>query len=90
MKHVIVTLGDQGAALFRYIKPGQRLQVHYMPAIQSSVANTNGAGDCLVAGACMRLLQGGTPVSALASGLVSFGHFADTKCYTSFAYVTLP
>ena len=41
-----------------------------MPALPAAVVNTNGAGDCLVAGCCMRLLQGGTPLAALAFGLV--------------------
>lgn len=71
VKNVVVTLGAHGAALFQSLAAPGRCQVHLMPAITASVVNTNGAGDCLVAGACMRLMQGGTPLAALAYGIVS-------------------
>ncbi len=63
-------MGAKGAALVQRHSDGV-LQIQHMPALPADVRNTNGAGDCLVAGACMRLLQGGTPTAALAFGLVS-------------------
>ena len=70
VKHVVVTLGVDGAALYHGTSSGA-CQIHHMPALPAKVRNTNGAGDCLVAGTCMRLLQGATAVAALAFGVVS-------------------
>ena len=67
---MVVTLGAEGAALYHQTA-NRAYQIHHMPALPAKVRNTNGAGDCLVAGACMRLLQGATPVAALAFGLVN-------------------
>ena len=67
---MVVTLGADGAALYHQTAD-RAYQAHHMPALPAKARNTNGAGDCLVAGACMRLLQGATPVAALAFGLVS-------------------
>jgi sugar/nucleoside kinase (ribokinase family) len=66
-------MGSKGAALFHLIEQeGAGLcQVHHMPALPTDVVNSSGAGDCLVAGTCMRLLQGGTAFSSLAYGLAS-------------------
>jgi len=44
--------------------------VAHMPALPAEVANCLGAGDCLAAGVLMRLMEGGSPVDALAHGLV--------------------
>lgn len=59
VRHVVLTLGANGAALYHGTSSGA-CQVHHMPALPANVRNTNGAGDCLVAGACMRLMQGST------------------------------
>ncbi len=40
------------------------------PALPARVANTSGAGDCLVAGALWGLTQGLDPAAALAHGMV--------------------
>ena len=70
VRHVVLTLGANGVALYHKTSNGA-YQIHHMPALPANVQNTNGAGDCLVAGACMRLMQGSTPAAALAYGLVS-------------------
>ena len=43
----------------------------HLPAIPANIVDTNGAGDCLVAGALARLVQNQSPISALAFGTVS-------------------
>ena len=70
VKHVILTLGPQGASLCHLSACHSRMHITHMPALPAVVTNTSGAGDCLVAGAAMRLLQGGDASSALAHGLV--------------------
>ena len=70
VQHIILTMGQHGAAHCQLSKDHQAVVVSHMPALPAQVANTSGAGDCLVAGALMRLLEGGDPTSALAHGLV--------------------
>lgn len=43
----------------------------HMPALPAQVVNCCGAGDCLVAGALMRLMEGSSAADALAHGMVS-------------------
>ena len=43
----------------------------HMPALPARVVNCCGAGDCLAAGALMRLMEGGSAADALAHGMVS-------------------
>ncbi len=52
---------------------GGAVLVAHMPALPAEVANCLGAGDCLAAGVLMRLMEGGSPVDALAHGLVRRG-----------------
>ncbi|KAL3133069.1 hypothetical protein ABBQ38_006972 [Trebouxia sp. C0009 RCD-2024] len=70
VKHVILTLGSAGAALCTLPSCGTRVTVQHLPAAPAQVVNTNGAGDCLVAGCLACLLQGSSAVSSLAFGMV--------------------
>lgn len=63
-------MGSLGAALCRQQAGAAAFEAHSIPAEPVDVATTSGAGDCLVAGACMRLLEGRGAVSALAYGMV--------------------
>jgi len=47
------------------------LVTQHLPAVSANIVNTNGAGDCLVAGSLAHLVQGNSPVDALAFGMVS-------------------
>ena len=71
VKHVVLTMGPHGAALCQLSACRTRLCVHHMAALPARIANLSGAGDCLVAGTALRLLQGCQAVPALAYGLVS-------------------
>ena len=70
VKHVMLTLGSQGAALCT-LRSGTDVLAQHLPALPARIVNTNGAGDCLVAGSLACLVQGQTPISALAFGMVS-------------------
>ena len=71
VKHVMLTLGSQGAALCSLGSGGTSVLTQHLPAVPASIVNTNGAGDCLVAGSLACLVQGQAPISALAFGMVS-------------------
>jgi len=71
VKHVMLTLGSQGAALCTLGSGGTSVLTHHLPALPARIVNTNGAGDCLVAGSLACLVQGQAPISALAFGMVS-------------------
>lgn len=73
VKNVILTLGPQGAALCTLPQSGKGLIIQHLPAATAKIVNTNGAGDCLVAGSLAYLLQGKSALQALAFGMV--GHF---------------
>ena len=64
-------MGPQGAALCTLHTSDARVTAQHLPAVPAQVVNTNGAGDCLVAGALAYLLQGRSALSALAFGMVS-------------------
>ncbi|KAL0023079.1 hypothetical protein WJX79_010274 [Trebouxia sp. C0005] len=68
VKHVMLTLGSQGAALCT-LRSGTDVLAQHLPALPARIVNTNGAGDCLVAGSLACLVQGQTPISALAFGM---------------------
>ncbi|KAK9785432.1 hypothetical protein WJX73_003933 [Symbiochloris irregularis] len=67
VKHIVLTLGPDGAVLCHM--EGALMCLTHMPALPAAIANLSGAGDCLVAGAAMHLLQGGDACSALAHGM---------------------
>lgn len=71
VRNIVLTLGAEGAALCTAASSQVAIHVCHMPALKAQLANTSGAGDCLVAGACMRLLEGGGAPSALAHGMVN-------------------
>ena len=71
VKHVALTMGNQGAALCTISSCGRKVVAQHVPAVPASIVNTSGAGDCLVAGTLARLVQGATPSGALAFGVVS-------------------
>lgn len=74
MKHVVLTMGANGAALCHISACQKYVCIHHMPALPAKVANLSGAGDCLVAGMAARLMLGDDAVSALAYGLVGSPH----------------
>lgn len=63
-------MGSQGAALCTLTPCGNRITAHYLPAVPANIVNTSGAGDCLVGGALARLVQGASPLQAIATGVV--------------------
>ncbi|KAK9821751.1 hypothetical protein WJX81_002966 [Elliptochloris bilobata] len=71
--HVLLTLGALGAALCRMGHNGCSAAVlaAHMPALPARVANCCGAGDCLLAGVLMRIIEGGSATDALAHGLAA-------------------
>ena len=71
VKHVMLTLGSQGAAVCSLGTAGMSVMTQHLPAIPANIVNTNGAGDCLVAGALACLVQKQPPINALAFGMVS-------------------
>ncbi len=71
VKHVMLTLGSQGAALCTLGSGGTSVLTHHLPALPARIVKTNGAGDCLVAGSLACLVQGQAPIGALAFGMVS-------------------
>ena len=71
VKHVILTLGSQGAALCTLHASGTQVTAQHLPAVPAQVVNTNGAGDCLVAGSLAYLMQGRSALPAVAFGMVS-------------------
>ena len=79
MKHVVLTLGGAGAALCT-LSCGDRVTVQHLPAAPAQIVNTNGAGDCLVAGCLACLLQGSSAVLSLAFGMVSCSSLNSTYC----------
>ena len=70
MKHVVLTLGSEGAALCTPHASGTGVMTQHLPALPATIVNTNGAGDCLVAGALAALLQGQSSIAALGFGVV--------------------
>ncbi|KAI8112017.1 hypothetical protein M9435_004512 [Picochlorum sp. BPE23] len=70
--HVLVTAGDQGAALF-FIAPenNDSLKCIYCPALPTQVVSVSGAGDCLAAGFILGLTMDATPRVALAMGVAN-------------------
>ena len=48
--------------------------MQHLPAMPAKIINTNGAGDCVVAGALSCLVQGLDPLTSLAFGMVSKQH----------------
>lgn len=89
VKHVILTLGSAGAALCTLPSCGTRVTVQHLPAAAAQVVNTNGAGDCLVAGCLACLLQGSSAVSSLAFGMVSRPYVLKAKNTHSYALGTV-
>ena len=71
MKHVVLTLGPLGAALCALAPDLRSMAVRHLPAAPAMVLSSSGAGDCLVAGCLLALLDGKQPLPALACGLVS-------------------
>lgn len=67
----------QLAGVLTYTAPGvtgqssNTILAMHMPALPARVVNCCGAGDCLAAGALMRLMEGGSAADALAHGMVS-------------------
>ena len=72
VKNVMLTMGPHGAALCTLAPSSKGLTIQHLPAVPAQIVNTNGAGDCLVAGSLAYLLQGKSAVQALAFGMV--GH----------------
>lgn len=70
LRHVVLTMGSQGAALCNLSPCGGQVLAHHFPAVPASIVNTSGAGDCLVAGALARLVQGASAQEAVAFGVV--------------------
>lgn len=77
----MLTLGAAGAACCRDLreKASSGFEACCIPALPAEVANTAGAGDCLAAGACIRLAEGSDPVAALAYGMVGVFGLAEQK-----------
>lgn len=55
VKHIVLTMGPLGAALIT--SSGRSLAVAHAPALPARIANLSGAGDALVAGLLVALLQ---------------------------------
>ena len=71
-RHVVLTLGTQGAALCTLSVDRQSIEATLLPAAPAAeVINCSGAGDALVAGACFGLLEGRRPAEALALGVAA-------------------
>lgn len=75
VKHVMLTMGSQGAAVCSLDTSKTGMVTHHLAASPARIVNTNGAGDCLVAGSLACLGQGQRPVDALAFGMVSWHSF---------------
>jgi pseudouridine kinase len=71
LRHAVVTLGPNGAALCALAADGPGIVVHHAPAAPASVANCSGAGDCLAAGLMHALLEGCAGPEALARGVAA-------------------
>lgn len=69
VKHVMLTMGSQGAAVCSLDTSKTGMVTHHLAASPARIVNTNGAGDCLVAGSLACLGQGQRPVDALAFGM---------------------
>ena len=72
-EYIMLTLGSQGAALCTLESPltdTSVIQVHHLSPMPARIVNTNGAGDCVVAGALACLVRGSIPLAALAYGMV--------------------
>ena len=70
----MLTLGSQGAALCTLESPyddNSGIHVQHLSPMPANIVNTNGAGDCVVAGALACLVRGSVPLAALAYGMVS-------------------
>ena len=71
-RHVVLTLGGQGAALCTLSVDRRWIEAALLPAAPAAaIVNCSGAGDALVAGACYGLLDGRPPVEALALGVAA-------------------
>ncbi|PSC67542.1 pseudouridine kinase isoform X1 [Micractinium conductrix] len=71
VRHVVLTLGADGAALCS-LSPGRdAVLVLHLPPLPARVVNCSGAGDCLVAGCLYGLTRGATPAAALAHGVAA-------------------
>ncbi|EFN56299.1 hypothetical protein CHLNCDRAFT_144692 [Chlorella variabilis] len=68
VRHVVVTMGPQGAALCTLGPDRQAVAVCHVPALPAAVVNCSGAGDCLVAGCLFALARGLPAEAALAHG----------------------
>ena len=66
MQHIVLKLGNAGAALCTLSQGQRQLRITHIPALPAAVVNCSGAGDCLVAGCLYGLTTGETPEQALA------------------------
>lgn len=71
-EYIMLTLGSQGAALCTFEShhdDSSGIKVHHLSPVPAKIVNTNGAGDCVVAGALACLVRGSIPLAALAYGM---------------------
>ncbi|KAL4448643.1 hypothetical protein ABPG75_005862 [Micractinium tetrahymenae] len=71
VRHLVLTLGVDGAALCTLAPGGQAVEVVHVPALPATVVNCSGAGDCLVAGCLFGLAQGVSAAEALCYGVAA-------------------
>lgn len=71
LRHLVLTLGADGAALCTLAPGGRAVEVLHVPALPASVVNCSGAGDCLVAGCLFGLAQGLPAAHALCYGVAA-------------------
>ena len=71
VRHIVLTLGAEGAALCRLAPDCRSLLITHVPALMAAVVNCSGAGDCLVAGCLFGLALGAEPEAALACGVAA-------------------
>jgi sugar/nucleoside kinase (ribokinase family) len=69
VRRVVLTLGDQGAAILRL--QGGSIRALLLPAMPARVVSVSGAGDTLVAGMIAALLRGAGEELALAVGVAA-------------------
>jgi pseudouridine kinase len=75
VRYILLTMGANGSALCSLSDEGQHASIVYVPALNTEVANTSGAGDACVAGFLHALSLGKTCGEALKFG-VSAATFA--------------